>query len=352
MHTYIMSVGESPFGAWATMTATELAAAEPVPEYDVAISFLARDQESARAVAEQLEASGLSVFFFPRKQEELAGTNGMESMRAPFLGARVNVVLFKQPWGETAWTRVEDAAIRDRCMNGGWPSLMFVTLDKASKRPKWLPDSHVRFAWDDYGIEQLIGAIKHRVQDHGGVIAPLDAKGEAQRVRREAEFLGRREGMMGSRQWIEDTVHRTLRETMEEIVRLAKEASAPGMEISGASDNMACVLRSGFVSVGLGFKQPIFNRVSDYGRDECYLRVAEFSGPVVLRKERLTVLQDPRLLKEHQFRVDLSRDGNLVWIESGKSGQVAASQLADRIMRIFLDLLSRANRGLVERPDL
>src|SRR5260221_13623655 len=99
MHTYIMSVGESPFGAWATMTATELAAAEPVPEYDVAISFLARDQESARAVADQLEASGLSVFFFPRKQEELAVTNGMESIRAPCIGSLGDGVLIKQSRG-------------------------------------------------------------------------------------------------------------------------------------------------------------------------------------------------------------------------------------------------------------
>ncbi|MGZ8323324.1 MAG: hypothetical protein ACXWVC_09600, partial [Rhodoplanes sp.] len=36
------------------------------------------------AVAEQLEAGGLKVFFFPHRQEDLAGTNGMESMRAPY----------------------------------------------------------------------------------------------------------------------------------------------------------------------------------------------------------------------------------------------------------------------------
>jgi len=324
----------------------------PGSEHDVAISFLVGDQQIAQAIAEQLEASGLKAFFFPRSQEELAGTNGMESMRVPFLSARVNVVLFKHPWGETPWTRVEDAAIRDRCLNGGWPSLMFVTLDKTSKRPKWLPDSHVRFAWEDYGIEQLIGAIKHRVQEQGGTIVPLDARGEAKRVQREAEFLARREAMMSSRPWIEDTVHRELRETMIEVVRLAEEASAPGFEIAGAADGMTCVLRSGFVSVGVAWKQSTFNRVSDYGNDECYLRVAEFSGAVILPKERMIAFEEARVLKEHQFKVDVSLDGNLVWVERGKSGQIAASQLADRIVRLFLDLISRANRGKVPRPDL
>src|SRR5262245_50622198 len=35
---------------------------------------------------------GLQVFFYPHKQEELIETNGIESMRAAFLSARVNVV--------------------------------------------------------------------------------------------------------------------------------------------------------------------------------------------------------------------------------------------------------------------
>jgi hypothetical protein len=34
---------------------------------------------------------GLNVFFYPHKQEDLIGSNGLESMRAPFLGARVSV---------------------------------------------------------------------------------------------------------------------------------------------------------------------------------------------------------------------------------------------------------------------
>ena len=336
---------------------TIVVAADPMPD-DVAISFLARDQEIARAVAEQLEASGLSVFFYPRKQEELAGTNGMELMRAPFLTARVNVALFRHPWGETPWTRVEDAAIRDRCLNGGWPALMFVTLDKTSKRPKWLPDSHIRFAWEDYGIEQLIGAIKLRVQEQGGAIVPLNAKDEAKRVLREAEFLARREAMMSSAQWIADTVHRALREMITDVVRLAKETSAPGLEITAAANNiavantMACVLRSGFVSMLMVWKQPIYGRVSDYGKDECYLRAAEFSGAVVLPSEGLMVLAEPRPLKEHKFKVEVAHDGSLVWVEKGKKEHIDASKLAERIIILFLDLVSRANRGKVEPPVL
>jgi hypothetical protein len=153
--------------------------------YDVAISFLAQDEATARALHEELEAAGLKVFFFPRRQKELAGTNGMESMREPFLLARVNVVLFRSPWGDTPWTRVEDGAISERCFKGGWSSLMFVQLDKASPLPKWLPSTHIRFGFADYGLNQLVGAIKLRVQEHGGEMKQLDALGKARRVKRE-----------------------------------------------------------------------------------------------------------------------------------------------------------------------
>ncbi len=118
-------------------------AASSAPEYDVAISFLAKDDPIARALAERLGES-LKVFYFPRAQEQLAGTDGMETMRKPFLdGSRVTVVLYREPWGETPWTRVEATAIKDGCLAHGWTGLMFVQLDETSKLPIWLPRGRV-----------------------------------------------------------------------------------------------------------------------------------------------------------------------------------------------------------------
>ncbi len=45
--------------------------------YDVAISFLSRDSDFAVDLSNRL--GPLNVFCFPRNQEELAGTDGMES---------------------------------------------------------------------------------------------------------------------------------------------------------------------------------------------------------------------------------------------------------------------------------
>ena len=54
------------------------------PRYDVAISFLSADESTAAALHNSL-SEGLEIFFYPRKQEALAGTDGLESMRKPFL---------------------------------------------------------------------------------------------------------------------------------------------------------------------------------------------------------------------------------------------------------------------------
>jgi hypothetical protein len=93
--------------------ATVKAKPAPEPGYDVAISFLVADEKIASAIKTRL--AGLNVFFYPHNQEELIGTNGLESMRAPFLSARVNVVLYRERYGKTPWTGVELKAIIARC---------------------------------------------------------------------------------------------------------------------------------------------------------------------------------------------------------------------------------------------
>ena len=124
-------------------------------KYDVAISFLASDEPIAKDLYSRLE--GLNVFFFPRNQEELAGTDGLESMRSPFINSRVAVVLLRDRWGNTPWTGVEAQAIEDQCLQTQYRGLLFVQLEKTARHPKWLPQTHVRFNMSDFGMERSLG---------------------------------------------------------------------------------------------------------------------------------------------------------------------------------------------------
>ena len=128
------------------------------PKYDVAISFLSKDEAIASAISQKL-TEGLEVFFFPRKQDALAGTDGLESMRKPFFDeSRLMVVLYRESWGKTPWTRVEETAIKEACLQYGWQRLFFILLDSASPLPVWLPQNYVRFNYADFGLEQAVGA--------------------------------------------------------------------------------------------------------------------------------------------------------------------------------------------------
>jgi hypothetical protein len=204
-----------------------------------------------------------------------------------------------------------------------------------------------------YGMDGLVGVIKARVQEHGGKLVPVDAMTEMARIQREANYLADREALMRDRRWIEGTVHANIKQSLQDVIGLMQKANADhGFDIVGKADGTVCVMRSGFVSLGVGWHQPIFNRVEDDTHGECFLRVSEFSGTLILPGERAWVMHEPIELKRHKFKVDVSETRDLIWKEPGKKAIIPAPMLADHIMRIFLDLLSRANRGKVQRPSM
>ena len=57
------------------------------------------------------------------------------------------------------------AAIQDSCLKTAYRSLLFVQLDKKDPKPDWLPDTHIRCVLGDFTIDQLVGAIKNKVQE-------------------------------------------------------------------------------------------------------------------------------------------------------------------------------------------
>ena len=109
----------------------------PSVERDIAVSFLFKDEGLARELVSRLE--GYRVFFFPKAQEDLAGTDGMESFREEFrTKSLLNVVLYRDGWGDTPWTRIEQTGIQEAFLSRGWDSLLFVTIDEQSTPPKWV----------------------------------------------------------------------------------------------------------------------------------------------------------------------------------------------------------------------
>jgi hypothetical protein len=308
---------------------------------DVAISFLARDEPVAADLTDRL-AAGLDVFFFPRKQEELAGTNGLESMRTPFQEARVVVVLFRNPWGETPWTRVEQEAITDRFLKQGWKWLLFVQLDNESRLPAWLPDTHVRFALEQYGAEQLAGAIKMRVQELGGQIYAPSALARARQVQSAAELRTEEESNFRDTAWIQRVMRPQLETLAARIVSLAAEINAElNMGIVAVNESAQCVLRAQRVSLNIGWRQHYMNVAGE-------LISAEFAGPIFLPSERKMSVSRPRELGRVTYEPTLSRSRELRWRRCDQeTSTYSVEELAQELVSQFLELVRRDGQGQI-----
>lgn len=96
------------------MRDSEPTMSEAETKYDVAISFLHADETLAREIDARLSEQ-FDVFVNSKRQEAIAGTNGLESFREAFLAqSRLVVVLYREGWGSTPFMRVEHQAVTER----------------------------------------------------------------------------------------------------------------------------------------------------------------------------------------------------------------------------------------------
>jgi hypothetical protein len=310
------------------------------PNFDVAISFLSADEPTAKSLYEQVSA-GLSVFFFPRNQEDLAGTDGLGSMRAPFLASRLNVVLYRERWGHTEWTRVEETAIKDACFKHGWHRLFFIVLDDAKNFPAWLPETHIRFHLRDYSLAEAVGAIKLRVQEQGGRFAPQDAQARARSMQHRLSYEEDKARLFSNQRWIMETVRPTVARILADAAQRVKAIAAEHRwQIQAGADQTKCVITNGPVSVLATWRQEFINVLGD-------LFVVEYNGRVLLPDERGRVtLEPPDELRSRRFLPELSQSRELCWIEeSDQHRHYSHADLADQVVQLFLGLFERAERG-------
>jgi hypothetical protein len=323
------------------------------PKFDVAISFLSQDEALAAALDRQLSES-LNVFFFPRKQEDLAGTDGMESMRTPFLDdSRVMVVLYRELWGKTRWTAIEETAVKDACFNGGWKRLFFIALDRTSPLPTWLPEYYVRYNWEDFGMEQAVGVIKARVLDNGGTPVAMTAVKKAQLLQQDDEF-----------RWAEQELRSQsgLPRILDSVKVLFAQMESECAEINDQghlrieyestlqdhANNLSCILTDNRVGLAVHWHQPFLN-----SPESSVLLVRQFNGRLMLPREMKTgtyYLTQPKLMKEQKYRPALSRARECGWKpEPGKEDFISSPRLASSALLVFLDLVEKAATGKLTR---
>jgi len=323
------------------------------PVYDVAISFLYQDVDLAQAIYEEL-SKGLKVFFYPRNQEELAGSDGLESMRAPFRSqSLLNLVLYRPQWGNTPWTGVEAIAIKDSCLETTFKSIFFVVIEPTFEIPAWLPETHVRFNFADFTLEQAIGAIKARVQERGGHFKPMTPSRKVALLQIEEEYQ-RERGRINSEEGI-TKIYENVRLLFSKIVTQIEDVNTKGhiniehrIQLQFGAMEQSCLLGMNRLGMVISWFQRYPNMLEPYSS----LIVREFNENTIILPGRIR-LQEPDVLKEEKYVPDISRARECVWRPKKGNGELVSSQdLAPRLVLQFLDLVEQDRAGKIKRKGL
>jgi len=173
-------------------------------EYDVAFSFLKEDEDQATKLNDLLQER-LSTFLYSKRQKEIAGTDGEITFNNVFGGeARIVVVLYRDHWGTTSWTRIEQTAIRNRGYEEGYDFVIFIPLEKNSTLPQWLPKTQIWVGLERLGLEGAAIVIDARVQQSGGSPREETFEDRAARLKRELEFEESRKHFLASVEGVQE----------------------------------------------------------------------------------------------------------------------------------------------------
>ena len=291
------------------------------------------------------------MFFFPRNQEELAGSDGLDSMRAPFRSqSRLNVVLYRPKWGNTPWTGVEEIAVKESCLATSFKSIFFFVIEPTTEIPAWLPETHVRFNFSDFALKEAVGAIKARVQERGGHFKPMTPSRKVALLEVEKKYQRDR------RQISSDEGIRKIYENVEllfdEIVKQLEAINANGhLNIEHQTKLCFGDMDQSFLlgTQRLGMAIVWFQRYINMLDDNTALFVREFNESPIVPPGYIR-FQQPQILREDKYDPDISRTREYVWRpQRDKGGLISSQDLAEKLVLQFLDLVERDRAGRVAR---
>lgn len=191
-------------------------------KYDVAFSFLQKDENIAIKLSDLLEGR-FSTFIYSENQAELAGNDGEKVFNRVFgKECRIAVVLYRDDWGKTKWTRIEMTAIRNRAFDEGYDFTLFISLEEKIKLPKWLPKTQIWYNFNRWGIESAASIIEYKIQQEGGIENVESISDKASRIDREIDFKKRKEAFLNSVEGVQAS-HKEFAFLFNEIERIIKD---------------------------------------------------------------------------------------------------------------------------------
>lgn len=303
--------------------------------YDVAFSFLAQDEALARELEKGLPS--LKAFVYSERQAEIGGSDGAETFANVFgRDARIVVVLYRETWGTTKWTRIEETAIKDRLLNDGADFLTFIHLEPGKPTPRWLPQTRLWVDLARLGAAGAVGVIEERVRQSGGAVREETAQENAVRLERERRTEAERLGFLRSPDGVQ-AADESAEHFCTALENLAQATGASVARMNGGVDRAIALYRDGY-TVEVFWHRPYANTLN-----ESILSITEWQGRPDLGAQRYHRTNEPKDLKRHQLDFDVEQDARL-WRDRETGRLFSHDRLADVAAKLLLERVRKASR--------
>lgn len=308
-------------------------------KYDVAISFLNADLGLAEELATLLQ-DRMSVFLFTERQADVAGSDGVDTLSLVFGSqARLVVILYREGWGHTPWTGVEETAIKNRALEAGWEFLLLMPLETDPTVPKWVPKAQIWLAYSHYGLSAALPILERKLEEVGGKATPITAATRARQYARHAEWKEERDSRRRSQSGV-DAVKAHLAKLFDEVGQAVSEASkassAADIAFKQPRPNAARMWSSSpdreGTTVTLYWSQQWSNVLEHSG-----LHVRLWRGFAPAAGEDLVAFEKPGELESHEFDFEYGESGRWVWQHRHTHQVYDTAQLAAFCIGLLLD---------------
>jgi hypothetical protein len=300
-------------------------------KYEIAFSFLQVDENLAFELND-LITDRISTFIYSKRQEELGGTDGEVSFNKVFSeDSRFVVVLYRDGWGLTPWTRIEETAIRNRAFNDGWEFVIFILLDKKSSPPQWLPKAQLWIDFERWGLKGAAPIIEQRLKDIGGTIRPEGIDERAERLKRQ------RLQEIERKKYLESDV--ALTDANDEFVKIVTRLKTVRESLEdkqtylhfGFEENPGFLFSFGYKDFYIAFRwtNPHFS----HSLEETELEVFLYK-----REGHYKLNYKETVLKLEKYKFDRTLSGTIGWLNKEF---ITSDNLIDKWVKMYLDGLAK-----------
>lgn len=298
-------------------------------KYDIALSFLARDESIAKDIYNRLK-DRYNVFIYSEQQKALAGKDGEAAFKQVFESeAKLVVVLYRPEWGSTPWTRMEETGIRDRAYKFGYGFTTFVALTDTPQVPDWFPKQRLYVGYERFGLDTVVTVIDARAQEAEIPSRELSVVEQAQLLQKRRLFEDGRKSFLSSRDGIvaaqasEAEVRGLVESRFKELAQ-----AAPALNIKILTNDE----QLGITGIGPSL-MAWYSQVYGNTLDGSKFKVGLFTqGPPM---KHLRYYDEPQQISSMELYFDRTEDHPTCWRFNGR--YYSKEQAAELIVKFWLD---------------